>query len=395
MNNTDVRLIIINQTTNKAFREWVKALAHELGQVELWSSDIVDDMGGLVTVRQGPSYDRRSALSRLLSWGRFTAIVWWWLVRPSALPQHTPIFVVTNPPFLPLLAWLLHRLQKRPYGLLEWDIYPHVLVPMGLLSRRHVLFRFWQAWHQKSLREAGVVITIGEQMAARLRDIANDELLPVQVIPNWVDTEWMKPIPRSENPFAQKYRLDEQLVVMYAGNLGATHSIETIIAVSEILRNEFDIRFLIIGDGTKRQLVETAIRTKSLTNSQLLPLQPLEFVPYSLASADIGVVTLAKDYEGLSMPSKTYNLLAAGNALLGISQSPNDLSDTINLHGCGANFGPSDVPDIARWLKSLSLDRTALANYKKAARQAAEQFYGRQRCEAVMTRALWNWLYEK
>ena len=92
------------------------------------------------------------------------------------------------------------------------------------------------------------------------------------------------------------------------------------------------------------------------------------------------------------MPSKTYNLLAAGNTLLGISQAPNDLAQTIQAQGCGANFAPGDAAGMAAWLTQLAADRAALRQYQAAARQAAEQCYSRARCEALLSRAVLDWL---
>lgn len=386
---SSARLIVLNQSVGPAFVNWLAHLAAACGPVALWSGNAPDAPGPGVTVRHLPAYDNRSTLSRLRTWTRFTLAAAWQLRRTGS---RTPIFVVTNPPFTPLLAWLLARWQKRPYALLEWDIYPDILAPMGLAGPRHPLYRLWRAAHRRALRQAGLVVTLGDHMAATLRRLAADEALPVTVIPNWVDTDWIRPLPRAQNPFAQAQGLGEQLVVMYSGNLGATHAIETILAVAEALRARPDIQFLIIGAGSKRPLVETAVASGRLPHLRLLPYQPAAQLPYSLACADVGIVTLAQGYEALSMPSKTYNLLAAGNALLGISHAPNDLAQTIYAHGCGANFAPDDVPGIARWLADLAENRAALAQYQAAARQAAEQAYSKAHCETLMSTAVAGWL---
>ena len=388
---TAVGLIVINQTTNPAFNEWVRSLADEIGGLALWSGNPPVDPGPGVAVWRGPAYDKRSTLARLRTWGSFTLAAGWRLLRRQS-GRRTPIFVVSNPPFMPLLGWVLGKVQKRPFALLEWDIYPNILTLMGLVGPKHPLYRLWAAAHKRALRQAGLVVTIGEHMAATLRRLAEDEHLPITVIPNWVDTARIRPLPRAENLFAREQGLTEQLVVMYSGNLGATHAIETILAVEEALQSRPDIQFVIIGEGSKRPLVEAAIASGKLSNTRLLSYQPADRLPYSLASADVGIVTLAAGYEDLSMPSKTYNLLAAGNALLGISQAPNDLAQTIQSKECGVNFAPNDVASIVDWLGNLADKRSELARYQTAARQAAEQHYSRAQCEAMMITAVTNWL---
>ncbi|MBK6328486.1 MAG: hypothetical protein IPF56_21515 [Chloroflexi bacterium] len=82
-------------------------------------------------------------------------------------------------------------------------------------------------------------------------------------------------------------------------------------AAAEALRDREEIQFVIIGEGSKRPLVVAAVEA-GLPNLRLLPYVPATELPYSLACADVGIVTLASGYEDFSVPSKTYNLLAAG-----------------------------------------------------------------------------------
>lgn len=391
-NKENKHLIVINQTTNPAFNAWIASLANELDTVSLWSGNPPLHLKSKLKIRQGPTYDRSSALSRLWSWGLFSLTCGIWLLTASRTSNRPFIFVVTNPPFMPILTRLVWRLRKWPYALLEWDIYPHILSPMNLAKSHSLLYRLWERLHRRALQDAGLVITISERMADTLRRMTCCYVQSIQIITNWVDTEWIRPLPRTQNPFAKKHGLDDKLVVMYSGNLGATHAIETVVAVAERLKDNRGILFLIIGEGSKRQLIEATIHSERLANIRLLPRQPVEWLPYSLASADVGIVTLATGYEDLSMPSKTYNLLAAGNALLGISQAPNDLDSTIIQHNCGVNFAPTDVDGIVDWLEELAEDRVKVALYKESARQAAENCYSRHTCETMMTATVMDWI---
>ena len=375
------RLIVLNQTSNPAFDDWLQALSAEVGTVELWTGNRPPTADGPVIVRRGPAYNRASAASRLRAWLAFTLWTAWRLLWRR---EAAALIVVTNPPFTPLAAWLLSRLRQYPYALLEWDIYPDILQPMGLLKESHPLYRFWRGLHGRALRDAAAVVTLGDEMAEVLRATA---AVPVTVVPNWVDTQWLRPQPRNDNPFVQAHGLQDKFVILYSGNLGATHAIETIIATAELLRGEARFQFVIIGEGSKRPLAATAVTEGRTPNLLLLPYQPAESLPWTLSGADAAVVTLGQGYERLSMPSKTYNLLAAGNALLGISQPPNDLALTIARHGCGANFAPDDAPGIAAWLRGLADEPAALAAMRANARRAAEACYQADLCIAQMTAA--------
>lgn len=370
---SSVRLIIINQTVNPAFLDWVQEMARRHGAIALWSGNApnLGDKG--IEVSRLTPYDKRSVARRLVTWLTFT------LQATLKLLQHrpaTPLFVVTNPPFMPLAVYVITRFCRNRYALLEWDIYPQILAAMDLVTPRNPLYRLWLWWHGKALHHASVVITLGGHMADTLRESGGaKESLHLKILPNWVDTEWLRPIPKSENPFAQANSLVDKLVVLYSGNLGATHAIETIVEIAEHLRDEDRIAFVVIGEGYHRSTIESAIKAERTPTLQYHMPIPASQLPYSLSTADVGIVTLAASYEGLSMPSKSYNLMATGNALLGISTPPNDLSTMIQEHRCGINFEPNAAIEIAMWLQGLLHNRESLNEMKAASRQAAEAYY--------------------
>ena len=375
-------IVIVNQTVNPAFCAWVETLAQGGVPVALLSGNAPATLDPAVIVFRGPAYDRSSVRSRLWTWGWFTVVATWRLLRTG---RRVPAFVVTNPPFMPLAAWLLHVFQGRRFGLLEWDIYPQVLEAMGLAGSGQILARWWRSWHGRALRAAGLVVTIGDRMAAVLREMSETPELEIVVAPNWVDTDRIQPLERGSNPFVREQGLHDNLVVLYSGNLGATHAIETIIHVAEELSERADIVFLVAGDGAKRSMVQAAIDAGRVPNLRLLPRQPAAVFPQVLASAQIGIVTLARGHEELSMPSKTYDLMAAGTALLGISPPPNDLATTIERHACGVNFSPDSVAAIAAWIREMAADAEALAGLRRASRQAAEQHYSSDCVPGVLT----------
>ena len=375
-------IIVVNQTVNPAFNEWLETFAQDSGPVELLSGNAPATLAPGVVVHRGPAYDRSSVGSRLWTWGRFTIMAIWRLLRSS---RQIPLFVVTNPPFMPLAAWLLHKVQGRRFGLLEWDIYPQILDATGLLGSRRILYRLWRSWHGRALRAADLVVTIGERMAAVLCEMSGDPGLDIVVVPNWVDTDRIRPMEQADNAFVRAQGLQDELVVIYSGNLGATHAIETIVQVAEELGETEGILILVIGEGAKRSIVEEAIEAGRVPNLRLLQRQPLSLFPRVLASAQIGIVTLADGHEGLSMPSKTYDLMAAGTAILGISQLPNDLAMTIERHGCGINFSPNSAAAIASWIRGMASDAKGLERLRCASREAAVQHYSTARVPGQLT----------
>ncbi len=381
----DTKLIVVSQAVSVAFLHWLETLAEAHGPVELWTGADYTPSSTRLHVRRMVSYNKESYLRRLLSWGRFA---WGVMTRLVVTPHRIPVLAITNPPLLPLLLVLHRVLFGRRYAIIEYDIYPQIMVAMGLMAEHNPVARIWRTWHAWSLRRCELVITLSDRMAMELHAMAQVTLAQLVVIPTWTDTSRIKPLDRADNPFAREHLPDAEIVVLYSGNLGATHSIETLLDVAAQLRHEPRVQFLIIGDGAKYAQVEAAITSGRTPNLKLLPLQPAAVVPYSLASANIAFVTLASGYENLSLPSKTYDMMAAGCAIVGISEPSSGLALLIEKHKLGRSFSSTQVNPICEWIVALADDRERLAALQRATREVAVRYFSVEHCEPTLTDAV-------
>ena len=125
-----------------------------------------------------------------------------------------------------------------------------------------------------------------------------------------------KPICKEQNPFVKEHHLENKFVVMYSGNIGYTHSVECLIEVAKNMQTDNDVKFLMIGEGKKKTDLVAQAEELNLRNITFLPLQDFNVLPYSLASADLGIITLDENVSRVSVPSKTFNLMAVGVPLL-------------------------------------------------------------------------------
>jgi colanic acid biosynthesis glycosyl transferase WcaI len=372
------RILFLKHTSfqvNSWFVELGIELSRKVGPSLMYTCIDSDMKINNLSILSAPPYIRTSYLSRLLSWFRYfigSIIVAW------RNPSSTIIFMVAQPPFLPIIGYLRNLLYNQKYIVWVDDVYPDVLVRKGLFKDNNLIIRLWKRLNLLMYGRAEFVTTLGPCMATLTRQYVtnNRENKNVTIIPTWVDPEVIKPLKKALNPFASKYNQVEKLTVMYSGNFGISHDIESLIIVAEKLQKYNDIHFLLVGGGAKFQLAEEA--SKKLQNLTALPYQPEETLPYSLACADIAVVTLDKGYEGISMPGKTYYMMSAGAALLGISDIPSDLQFVIEKYNCGINIPPGDVRKFANYLLELRANEDLLACYKKNSRQAAEHVFSKK-----------------
>lgn len=365
------KIVFLNQSIDPSFLQLLIGVADRVGECVLYTGSYISGQHDHLRICHAPSYNNSSYFSRLWTWSLYMLYV---TLACLFMPGPQLLFVASNPPFLPLLARFLHCIRGWKYIILVWDIYPDVLVRFGVLVEPSLIVKLWRHLNKQALSHAEVVITISQGMAETLQTqfIKNDVPIPnFQILPTWVDTDRIQPIPKSENWFAQKYQQVEKLTILYSGNMGATHDVSSLVQAAARLKHIDDIAFLLIGGGPGYEIVKEAIVQQRLENVTLLPYQPQEVIPFSMPTGDIAIVSLDSGAEGLSMPSKTYFMMAAGCALLGISQAQSDLANLVQKHEIGVNIAPGDVEALVVEIQHFHKDREYLRQCQTNARYAA------------------------
>ncbi len=338
------------------------------------------DRLGAVCIRRvlGTRFDKRRLWGRLLNLATFVAGA---AVETAVGFRGYDVLLVCNAPLLGSIGWLGWVVQRRPYVCVVEDIYPDLAVRFGVLKERSPVRRLWDAVNALVYEKAAAVITLGNRMRVTLEATharSRGHFLPVRVIPSWADGTAIHPRPKAENPFALEHGTHNRLTVLYSGNMGLAHDLETVLAAADALRHDPRFFFLFIGDGGKRaRLVEIAT-SKQLPNVKFLPYQPVERLPLSLTCADLSVVTMEPAAEGLIIPSKIYGALAAGQAILGLVGEHTEVADIIQAHACGVRIAPGDVTALVAALRRLADEPECLAAMQRRARECFEKHFRRE-----------------
>jgi glycosyltransferase involved in cell wall biosynthesis len=283
------------------------------------------------------------------------------------------ILYTTEPPYLPLLGWLLHRLTRTPYLVLLYDLYPDVLVELGVLAARHPLVRLWRLFNRWVFADAQELIVLSDPMAERVSSSVPEAADKLSVIPSWADPIKIRPRPKAENWFVQKHQLHDQFTVLYSGNQGRCHDLVTVVAAALLLRHDPQVQFLFVGGGPQNKRLRQLCNDWGLRNCRFLPYQELEDLPFSLASADLALVTLSIEAEGLVAPSKLYGHLAAGTPIAAITPQQSYLHQLVEQEGCGRWFANGDADGLAAWIRELHRNPGHRQSYAMAARQLLER----------------------
>ncbi|MFO7630409.1 MAG: glycosyltransferase family 4 protein, partial [Prochlorococcaceae cyanobacterium] len=278
------------------------------------------------------------------------------------------IIYTTEPAYLPLLGALVHRITRTPYLVLLYDLYPDVLVELKVLPASHGLVQLWRRWNRWAYARAEALIVLSEPMAERVRQAVPEAAAKLEVIPSWADPEQIRPLAKAANPFVAAHGLQRSFTVLYSGNQGRCHDLMTVMAAALLLRAEEGIRFLFIGAGAQNERLRELAHEWGLPNCTFLPYQERSLLPQTLAAADLAVVSLGIDAEGLVAPSKLYGHLAAGTPIAAITPANSYLGGLVEQGACGRWFANGDADGLALWIRQLKQQPSQVAAYGGASR---------------------------
>ncbi len=328
-----------------------------------------------VNIIRVPTLGRQqsSLLSRALFALSFLLATGWQLWRNRH--HHSGLVLTTNPPFLGLLGWLFSWLAGKPYLLIVYDVYPDIAVNLGVLSPRSLLTRVWHRITRLIFRNAAALVVIGRDMAEIVR-----QKLPAHVhdrivlIPNWSDERGVRPVPVAANRFRQEQGINGQFVVQYAGRMGRTHNLEPLLAAAALMSNE-PVLFQFIGEGAKKAQLQALAQAQQLGNVVFLPYQPMERLADMLSAADLAVVCLDSAFTRLSVPSKTYGILASGTPVLGFLDADSEIGQLIRETHCGVVLETPAAAAIAALIRTLYNEPQQRATMAEAGRVTFLQQY--------------------
>lgn len=311
--------------------------------------------GRITRVHPFPT-DKRNIPARALAFAGFTLLAG----LAGAMTRSRPDAVLAMSPPLTLGAagWAVARARRIPFVFNIQDVFPDVAVELGAITRPSVIAA--ASWLERiSYRHADAVTVLSDDLrdnvAAKIVDRGQAEGAragggKVRVIPNFIDTDWIRPRDR-ENAYRREFGLSGKRVVMYAGNVGLSQSLDLMLSAAAHLAHEPDVVFVINGGGTARPGLEQ--RARGLTNVRFVDMQPKARLPEVVAAADVHVVPLRTGLARSSVPSKLYSILAAGRPLVASVDQGTEVARTVDQAHAGLAVPPDDPESFTKAVTQL------------------------------------------
>lgn len=307
-----------------------------------WAGRVVREedttWGSITRVHPFPT-DKRSIARRAAGFAGFTALAGMVGLGGGRVDG---VLAMSPPLTLGLTGRVMAVARRAPLVFNVQDVFPDVAVEVGALTNERLIRA--AHWLERVTYEQADAVTV---LSDDLRDNVAAKLPPpqrskVRVIPNFVDTTRIRPLDRRTAYRASLGIGPDDTVVLYAGNVGFSQSLDLLVHAAERLRHRPDVVFVVNGGGSA--LAELQRRAAPLRNVRFAPFQPAGRLPEVLASGDIHVVPLKRGLGRSSVPSKTYSILAAGRPLLASIDEGTEVARIVERVGCGLTVPPDD-PD--------------------------------------------------
>jgi glycosyltransferase involved in cell wall biosynthesis len=283
---------------------------------------------------------------------------------------------------LPLdaLDQVLRRSRSSGWAFVFWqqDIYSTAI--RRILAKRlgplgHLLGLFYRRIERRALTKSDAVIVIADDFLDALSNDFKISRDNVHVIENWAPLDEIELRPKA-NAWSNFQRLAHSEVVLYSGTLGLKHDASKLLATAEALRDRPNTVVVVVSEGLSANWLADEAARKNLANLKVLPFQPFEAYPDTLASADVLVAILEADAGAFSVPSKVLSYLCASRPVV-LSAPPENLAFRIvEKSGAGRAVSVDESQAFVEAVRRFLDDRQLRQSAGLKGRQYAEKEFG-------------------
>jgi colanic acid biosynthesis glycosyl transferase WcaI len=305
--------------------------------------------GSITRVHPFPGRDKSNLARRALGFGAYSLLAGVQCLRVGGWFRRSGVVIAMSPPLtLGLTGWVASRVRRCPMVFNIQDVFPDAAIETGAISNRTIIAA--ASWLERVSYQAADAVTV---LSDDLRDNVVAKLGAggtVHVIPNFVDTEAIVPADRA-TPYRAELGLGDGPVVLYAGNVGFSQSLELVLAAARELP---EVVFLINGNGAARSSLEAA--ALGLTNVRFADYIAPERLSELLATGDVHVVPLRSGLGRVSVPSKTYSIMAAGRPVVASIDEGTAVPVILAESGGGVSVAPDDAAAFTEAIRELVSD---------------------------------------
>jgi putative colanic acid biosynthesis glycosyltransferase WcaI len=295
------------------------------------------EWGSITRIHPFPGSDKRNVTRRALGFAAFSMLAGACGARAGGWLRRADAVIAMSPPLtLGLTGRIVGLAHRAPLVFNIQDVFPDAAVETGAITSRRVIAV--ARWLERvSYAQAAAVTVLSDDLADNVcGKVSPSHRSSVHVVPNFVDTDAIRPGDR-HTTYRRELGIGDEPVVLYAGNVGFSQSLDMFVAAARRIPHA---TFVVNGDG----VAAPALRAtgSSVPNLRFVGYQPAERLAEVLATGDVHVVPLRRGLGRVSVPSKTYSILAAGRPVVAAIDPDTEVPRILEASGAGLVVPPDD-----------------------------------------------------
>lgn len=290
------------------------------------------------------------------------------------------VLIVTNPAPLVLLIVLVCKIKRMKCYAVVHDVFPENLVAAKLIKPDGLVYSCLKSLFDGAYSKMYSLFVLGRDMKVVFEHkLERFKTKPsINIVENWAETVAIHPDKEEGELFLKEHGIKDKIVFQFAGNMGRVQGLMELCEVAAQVKNPL-VHFMFIGDGAVKEDMKEFVSKKGMDNVSFINPMPRNMQNRFLNAANVGIVSLQSGMTGLGVPSKSYNILSAGNPILFIGSNDSEIAQMIDENKVGWCFNIQEMDKLVSFLNGLSVkDIDDIYNRGQQARDLAVNRYSEE-----------------
>lgn len=276
-------------------------------------------------------------------------------IKKSGIDLDFDLVIMPTPPItlISVAIWLKKRSKGKFYLILR-DIFPQNGVDLKILSKKGLPYRYFRMLEEKLYKNADRIGCMSQENINYIkRHNSYLDFSKLHLLPNWEEMVALDDHEKDVLEARARYGLLDKVVALYGGNIGIPQQLENIIYLAETVQDIEDLVFLVIGWGTQKERIIAMAKERKLNN--VIFLDSVTRIEFSnvLKMADIGLISLNKDFTIPNYPSKVNAYYKFKIPVLATVDENTDFGRDQERIGCGFWSISGDIQNLKSNLLKL------------------------------------------
>jgi glycosyltransferase involved in cell wall biosynthesis len=288
--------------------------------------------------------------------------------------RYDLVYATSSPLFVGLSGYIVSRFKGVRFVFEVRDLWPDAAVVLGELKNRFFI-RLASSIEQLYYRKCAKVIVVTKGCYQNVIKKGVDAR-KIEIVYNGANIETFKPLNEGQE-LKNKYGYEGKFIVLYAGNFGLIHGMDSLVEAVKLLRQEKDIRFIFIGEGPMKNEVLQSREDYKLVNLQVLNDIPVEGIIDYFNLADVCLVSAKKSQlSHVLLPVKMFDAWSCGKPII-LSVDGEAREHLVRAKG-GIWVEPENPEQIVNAIRYLHVNPNLCREFGKNGRKYVEEHFSRK-----------------